>query len=43
MKLILAFVLLASGAFAQWSNYATPGIPRLPSGKADLARRRRGQ
>jgi hypothetical protein len=30
-------VLLASGAFAQWSNYATPGIPRLPSGKPDLA------
>jgi hypothetical protein len=37
MKLILACVLLASGAFAQWSNYATPGIPRLPGGKPDLA------
>jgi hypothetical protein len=36
MKLILACVLLASGVFAQWLNYATPGIPRLPGGAADL-------
>jgi hypothetical protein len=37
MKLILACVLLASGAFGQWLNYATPGIPRLPGGEPDLA------
>jgi hypothetical protein len=37
MKLILACALFASGAFAQWLNYATPGIPRLPGGKPDLA------
>jgi hypothetical protein len=36
VKSILACVLLASGAFAQWLNYATPGIPRLPGGAADL-------
>jgi hypothetical protein len=30
-------MLLSSRACAQWSNYATPGIPRLPGGTADLA------
>ena len=37
MKLILVCVLLARVASAQWLNYATPGIPRLPGGKPDLA------
>src|SRR5580704_13878723 len=31
MKLSLACALLASRAFAQWSNYATPGSYQRPS------------
>lgn len=34
---IVALVLLISGANAQWLNYPTPGIPRLPDGKPNLA------
>ena len=30
-------VLLATGAWAQWLNYPTPGIPRLPDGKPNLS------
>ena len=30
-------VLLAGSVQAQWQNYPTPGIPRLPDGKPDLA------
>ena len=29
-------VLLATSANAQWLNYPTPAIPRLPNGKPDL-------
>jgi hypothetical protein len=36
-RLIVTFVLLISGANAQWLNYSTPGIPRLPNGKPNLA------
>jgi hypothetical protein len=35
--LVVTMVLLASGASAQWLDYPTPGIPRLPNGKANLA------
>jgi len=34
--LVLA-TLVASPAQAQWLNYPTPGLPRLPDGKPDLA------
>ena len=34
--LVLA-TLVASPARAQWLNYPTPGLPRLPDGKPDLA------
>src|ERR1700744_3118069 len=32
---LLGFCLVAP-ASAQWLNYKTPGIPRLPNGKPDL-------
>ena len=37
MQPFVATLLLATSTFAQWTNHATPGIPRLPNGKADLA------
>ena len=37
MKPVLASLLFTACVSAQWSHYATPGIPRLPDGKADLA------
>ena len=37
MKALLASLLFATCALAQWSHYATPGIPRLSNGNADLA------
>lgn len=37
MRAAILFVLMATGASAQWLNYKTPGIPRLPDGKANLA------
>ena len=33
----LTVLLLAGTAHAQWLNYPTPGIPRLPDGKPNLA------
>lgn len=30
-------LLLSSAAHAQWLNYSTPGIPRLPDGRPNLA------
>src|SRR5271170_1361712 len=30
-------ILIAAPAFAQWLNYPTPGIPRLPNGQPNLA------
>lgn len=36
-RLAVTFVLLISGANAQWLNYSAPGIPRLPNGKPNLA------
>jgi hypothetical protein len=35
MKLLVA--LLATTASAQWLNYPTPGVPRLPDGKPNLS------
>jgi len=36
--LVVAVSLLVHGAaHAQWLNYPTSGIPRLPNGQADLA------
>ncbi len=34
---IFATLLLCAPAWAQWLNYPTPGIPRLPNGKPNLA------
>src|ERR1700675_376841 len=31
------FVLLSTGAHAQWLNYSTPGVPRTRDGKPNLA------
>lgn len=31
------FVILTAGANAQWLNFKTPGTPRTPDGKPDLA------
>jgi hypothetical protein len=36
---VLLAILFAAGAHAQWLNYPTPGIPRTPDGKPDLAAR----
>jgi hypothetical protein len=36
LAIVAAGLLLAGTARAQWLNYATPGIPRLPTGKANL-------
>jgi len=37
MRSLMLLVLVSASAFAQWLNYKTPGIPRLPDGKANLA------
>src|SRR5262245_17638509 len=36
-RLLTALGILMAGANAQWLNYPTPGIPRLPNGKPNLA------
>jgi hypothetical protein len=36
-RLALLFILLTSIASGQWLNYTTPGTPRLPNGKPNLA------
>ena len=35
-RLLVLFTLLASGAFAQWLNFPTPGTPRTRDGKPNL-------
>jgi hypothetical protein len=35
--LLFVFVLLSTGAHAQWLNFPTPGTPRTRDGKPDLA------
>ena len=37
MRTLVIFWLLAAPAGAQWLNYKTPGIPRLPDGKPNLS------
>jgi hypothetical protein len=37
LKLLCGLALIASCASGQWLNYPTPGIPRLPDGKPNLA------
>jgi hypothetical protein len=37
MRYIAALVVLASSLRAQWINYPTPGVPRLPNGKVNVA------
>jgi hypothetical protein len=34
---LVALILLPAPAAAQWLNYKTPGVPRLPDGKPDLS------
>ena len=36
MRLLLIFVCLSAAVHAQWLNYPTPGVPRLPDGKPNL-------
>src|SRR5215469_18636883 len=36
-KALLALAALVAPAFAQWINYPTAGVPRLPDGKPNLA------
>ena len=36
MKTIAALVMIASIASAQWLEFPTPGVPRLPDGKPNL-------
>jgi len=37
VALMTAWVAVASPALAQWPRYPSPGVPRLPDGKPDLA------
>ena len=37
LKLLCGLAFIASCASGQWLNYPTPGIPRLPDGKPNLA------
>ena len=36
LRICLAVALSGLAASAQWLNYPTPGIPRLPNGKVNL-------
>ena len=40
-RLLVLFALFSTGAFtdahAQWLNYPTPGTPRMPDGRPNLA------
>src|SRR6266852_755559 len=36
-RLLVLFALLSIGTRAQWLNHPTPGIPRTPDGKPNLA------
>src|SRR5712691_8236142 len=38
-KLCIVFMLVATGASAQWVNHPTPGLPRTRDGKPNLAAR----
>src|SRR6476661_5769833 len=35
--LVLTALFTCSTAFSQWTNYPTPGVPRLPDGKFNLS------
>src|SRR5579859_3169501 len=37
LPLFVLFALVCASAPAQWLNYSTPGTPRLPDGKPNLA------
>src|SRR5678816_1300704 len=37
VSLAFALLLVPSAVFAQWLNYPTPGVPRLPDGKPNLS------
>ena len=39
LRLFVLCALLTAGAGAQWLNFPTPGVPRLPDGKPNLAAR----
>jgi hypothetical protein len=36
-RLFVLFMLLSTGAYAQWLNFPTPATPRTPDGKPNLA------
>jgi hypothetical protein len=35
-KTLVSFMLAAAVSWAQWQDFPTPGVPRLPNGKPDL-------
>ncbi len=37
LRLFVLCAFLSAGAYAQWLNFPTPGTPRTPDGKPDLA------
>ena len=37
VSLVFALLLVPGAVFAQWLNYPTPGVPRLPDGKPNLS------
>jgi len=36
-RLFVLFAFLSTGAYAQWLDFPTPGIPRTPDGKPNLS------
>ncbi len=36
-RLLVLLTFFSAGAYAQWLNFQTPGTPRLPDGKPNLA------
>jgi hypothetical protein len=36
-RLFVVFAFLTTGAYSQWLNFPTPGIPRTPDGKPNLS------
>ncbi len=36
-RLVVLFAFLSTGAYAQWLDFPTPGIPRTPDGKPNLS------
>jgi hypothetical protein len=37
VSVVFALLLASTAVVAQWLNYPTPGVPRLPDGKPNLS------